>query len=57
MATNALDQIDRGKLGELLQQARKQCGLTQADAAQVLDVARTTIVAIEKAIANLNRVS
>ena len=48
MATNALENIDTGRLGELLQQARKKCGLTQADAARVLDVARTTIVAIEK---------
>jgi len=48
MAENALESINTGKLGLLLQQARKQCGLTQADVAQILDVARTTIVAIEK---------
>jgi len=48
MATNILDNIDRSKLGKLLQEARKRCGMTQANAAQVIDVARTTIVAIEK---------
>jgi Zn-dependent peptidase ImmA (M78 family)/DNA-binding XRE family transcriptional regulator len=48
MATNILDTIDLHKLGELLQQARKKCGMTQAEAAQVLGAARTTIVAIEK---------
>ncbi|WNZ44464.1 XRE family transcriptional regulator [Leptolyngbya boryana CZ1] len=48
MATNILDNIDLHKLGELLQQARKKCGMTQADAAKVIDAARTTIVAIEK---------
>jgi Zn-dependent peptidase ImmA (M78 family)/DNA-binding XRE family transcriptional regulator len=48
MATNILDNIDLRKLGELLQQARKKCGMTQADAAKVIDAARTTIVAIEK---------
>ncbi len=48
MATNILDNIDLRNLGELLQQARKKCGMTQADAAQVIDTARTTIVAIEK---------
>jgi Zn-dependent peptidase ImmA (M78 family)/DNA-binding XRE family transcriptional regulator len=48
MANNILDNIDLRKLGELLQQARKKSGLTQADAAKVIDAARTTIVAIEK---------
>jgi Zn-dependent peptidase ImmA (M78 family)/DNA-binding XRE family transcriptional regulator len=48
MATNILDNIDLRKLGELLQQARKKSGMTQADAAKVIDAARTTIVAIEK---------
>ncbi len=48
MATNILDNIDLRNLGELLQQARKKCGMTQADAAKVIDAARTTIVAIEK---------
>jgi Zn-dependent peptidase ImmA (M78 family)/DNA-binding XRE family transcriptional regulator len=48
MATNILDTIDLRKLGEILQQARKKCGMTQADAAKAIDAARTTIVAIEK---------
>jgi Zn-dependent peptidase ImmA (M78 family)/DNA-binding XRE family transcriptional regulator len=48
MTINILDNIDLRKLGELLQQARKKCGMTQADAAEVIDAARTTIVAIEK---------
>ena len=48
MATNILENIDLRKLGELLQQARKKSGMTQADAAKVIDAARTTIVAIEK---------
>jgi Zn-dependent peptidase ImmA (M78 family)/DNA-binding XRE family transcriptional regulator len=48
MANNILDNIDLRNLGELLQQARKKCGMTQADAAKVIDAARTTIVAIEK---------
>ncbi len=48
MATNILDNIDMSRLAELLQQARNKCGMTQADAAKAIDVARTTIVAIEK---------
>ncbi|WP_017327535.1 XRE family transcriptional regulator [Synechococcus sp. PCC 7336] len=48
MATNILDNIDLRKLGELLQQARKKCGMTQADVAKVIHASRTTIVAIEK---------
>ncbi|NJM77113.1 MAG: ImmA/IrrE family metallo-endopeptidase [Acaryochloridaceae cyanobacterium RU_4_10] len=48
MATNILETIDLNHLGELLQQARKKCGMTQADAASVIDAVRTTIVAIEK---------
>jgi Zn-dependent peptidase ImmA (M78 family)/DNA-binding XRE family transcriptional regulator len=48
MTSNILDNIDLRALGELLQQARKKCGMTQSDAAKVIDVARTTIVAIEK---------
>ncbi|EAW37300.1 ImmA/IrrE family metallo-endopeptidase [Lyngbya sp. PCC 8106] len=47
-ANNVLDNIDPRKLGELLQQAREKCGMTQADAAKVIDAARTTMVAIEK---------
>jgi Zn-dependent peptidase ImmA (M78 family) len=48
MATNILDNIDPRALGELLQQARKKCGMTQTDAAKVINIARTTMVAIEK---------
>lgn len=48
MTTNILDNIDPRTLGELLEQARKKCGMTQADAAKVIDVSRTTMVAIEK---------
>ncbi len=48
MSTNILDNIDLRKLGMLLQQARKKAVLTQADAANALGVARTTLVAIEK---------
>lgn len=45
---NILDKIDLRQLGERLQRARKRQGLTQEDAARVIDVARTTITAIEK---------
>jgi Zn-dependent peptidase ImmA (M78 family)/DNA-binding XRE family transcriptional regulator len=45
---NILDSIDPRRLGDLLQQARKKMGMTQADAARVIDAARTTLVAIEK---------
>jgi len=45
---NVLDSIDPRRLGDLLQQARKKIGMTQADAARVIDAARTTLVAIEK---------
>jgi len=48
MNRNILDKIDMRKLGRELQQARMKRGLKQADAAQILNVARTTITAIEK---------
>jgi Zn-dependent peptidase ImmA (M78 family)/DNA-binding XRE family transcriptional regulator len=48
MTNNVLDNIDMRRLGELLQQARNKCGMTQADAAKVINAARTTMVAIEK---------
>lgn len=48
MEVNILDSINVQELGMRLQQARKQRGLTQAQAAQIIDVARTTITAIEK---------
>jgi Zn-dependent peptidase ImmA (M78 family)/DNA-binding XRE family transcriptional regulator len=47
-SANVLDSIDPRRLGDLLQQARKKMGMTQADAARVIDAARTTLVAIEK---------
>lgn len=48
MTNNVLDHIDLRKLGELLQQARNKCGMTQESAAKVINTARTTVVAIEK---------
>src|SRR5437016_1666901 len=48
METNILDTIDMRELGKELQQARIKRGLTQEDAAKIIDVARTTITAIEK---------
>jgi Zn-dependent peptidase ImmA (M78 family)/DNA-binding XRE family transcriptional regulator len=48
MTTNILDNIDLRALGELLQQARKKCDMTQSDAAKIIDAARTTMIAIEK---------
>ncbi len=48
MDTNILDTIDMRELGKGLQQARIKQGMTQEDAAKVIDVARTTITAIEK---------
>lgn len=40
--------LDPDEIGQRLQRARKQRGLTQADAAALIDVARTTLVAIEQ---------
>lgn len=48
MATNVLENIDTRELGQRLQQARKRRGLTQADVADILGSARTTVTAIEK---------
>jgi Zn-dependent peptidase ImmA (M78 family)/DNA-binding XRE family transcriptional regulator len=48
MSKHILETIDRPALGMRLQAARKQAGLTQEDAAKSIDVARTTLVAIEK---------
>ena len=48
MNTNILDTIDMREMGKELQQARIKRGMTQEDAAKVIDVARTTITAIEK---------
>ena len=47
-SNNVLDNIDMRRLGSLLLSARQKCGMTQADAAKVIDAARTTMVAIEK---------
>ncbi len=48
MEANILDSIDPRQLGAALQRSRKRKGLTQDDAAKAIDVARTTLVAIEK---------
>lgn len=48
MNSNILDTLDMKVLGKELQQARVRKGLTQEDAAKIIDVARTTIVAIEQ---------
>ncbi|MBI1297225.1 ImmA/IrrE family metallo-endopeptidase [bacterium] len=48
MQRNVLESIDHQALGQRLKQAREREGMTQADAAAVLDVARTTLTAIEQ---------
>ena len=48
MEENILDKLDMRKLGQELQLARTKRGFTQAEVAKILDVARTTITAIEK---------
>jgi Zn-dependent peptidase ImmA (M78 family)/transcriptional regulator with XRE-family HTH domain len=48
MEENILEKLDLHQLGRELQRARTKRGLTQAEAAQILNVARTTITAIEK---------
>ena len=48
MDTHFLETVDMQKLGAELQQARKRKGITQADAANLIDASRTTITAIEK---------
>jgi len=48
MDLNVLDTIDSRVLGDDLQKARKRRGLTQEDAAKIIETARTTITAIEK---------
>lgn len=47
MNSNVLDTIDMRALGQELKRARKQSGYRQEDAAKVIDVARTTLIAIE----------
>lgn len=47
MSDNILDTVDLAQLGKQLHQARKRQGLTQEAAAKLIDVARTTLTAIE----------
>jgi len=44
----SLDGLNLVEIGERLRLAREDCGMTQADAAGAIKVARTTLVAIEK---------
>ena len=44
----ALEELNSQDVGERLRIAREEAGITQADAAAGIDVARTTLVAIEK---------
>lgn len=46
--TTPLDQISPADVGERLRIARESAGITQADAAASINVARTTLVAIEQ---------
>jgi len=48
MDVNILDQLDPRAVGTRLQDARRAAGLTQQSVADEMDMARTTIVAIEK---------
>ncbi|MCA2712044.1 MAG: XRE family transcriptional regulator [Microcystis sp. M015S2] len=48
MTNNILDRINPYDLGKRLKQAREQRGMTQEAAAKIIEVARTTLVAIEK---------
>ncbi len=48
MEKHILDNIDPTVLGARLQEARRARGMTQQDAADHLEMARTTVVAIEK---------
>jgi Zn-dependent peptidase ImmA (M78 family)/DNA-binding XRE family transcriptional regulator len=48
MNENVLDQIDPRVLGARLQEARKARGLTQQEVADLMHMARTTLVAVEK---------
>src|SRR5260370_5400748 len=50
MDQHVLDTIDPRVLGDDLQKARKRRGLTQEDAAKIIEAARTTLVAIEKGV-------
>jgi len=46
--TAQLEQLSQGDVGERLRIARESAGITQAEAAAAIDVARTTLVAIEQ---------
>jgi Zn-dependent peptidase ImmA (M78 family)/DNA-binding XRE family transcriptional regulator len=48
MSAKALSHIDMRRLGRELKKARNQRGMTQEEASGVIDVGRTTMVAIEK---------
>src|SRR5438876_10977583 len=48
MSTNILETIDMRNLGKELQAARRSRGMTQEEAARVIDVTRTTMTAIKK---------
>jgi Zn-dependent peptidase ImmA (M78 family)/DNA-binding XRE family transcriptional regulator len=54
METNALDRLDPRELGQNLKIAREQRGLRQSDAAKFIDVARTTLTAIEQGKRQIN---
>src|SRR5208282_6540435 len=45
---SVLDQVSAEEVGERLRIAREKANLTQEDAAGIIDVARTTLTAIEK---------
>jgi Zn-dependent peptidase ImmA (M78 family)/DNA-binding XRE family transcriptional regulator len=45
---NILEEMDPVVLGEELKNVRKKLGMTQEDVSDILDVARTTVTAIEK---------
>ena len=47
MDQSVLDTIDPRILGNDLQKARRKRGLTQEEAARIIEAARTTITAIE----------
>lgn len=48
MASDVLDKVNPRKLGQDLKLAREQRGLRQEDAAKIINVARTTLTAIEQ---------
>ena len=45
---SVLEQMSAEEVGERLRIAREKANLTQEDAAKAIDVARTTLIAIEK---------